>query len=500
MYAQDFFVWERDKWLAIVIAILIALSTVGLSLGFASHGDYRAILERSVPAILHGHYVPGRSYGNPLYELAAATLYPLGGLTLLNCYSLALAIASVAIFAHLLTAWAGESRWALAAFALNPFFLIHAVSPTEWSQATVLLVGALAFLQSWMHKRQAWKLIAYGATISAMVLTRPDFAIFCAAMFAAAVWELNLERTPSVSLTVSTALAALFSISIFVLLNGGSSFLSAPVFSKVPISRRTVVAVLDIMNIFGPAGILVVLAGAFKLLAGMIERGNLDRSFFEKLFLLTWPIVGVRYVVLPDKLEYMLPLVPVSLLCFSSKRWPPMAMPILAISLIINSFVAISLFVRSDASDQLKIAPRLNEGALFQDWEQRRATGRAFDPNFMKHVAYAVYKSGMEILPQLHWKTFMWGFETADGDLVISEDQLYKFYSPRFRDDPSLNPKNYRRIFVCNKSLVPDNGGWRVLQPAPDFARFDTKSDERHFHCRLEYPPPPRVSPSPPIE
>lgn len=476
-------VWERNKWLLFVTLILIAVSTIGVPLGLASHGDSRAIFEISVPAIQQGHYVPSRSYGNPLYELIATGLYLLGGLELVNSYSLALAFGSVAIFAHLLKG-SPSGPWALAAFALNPLFLIHAVSPTEWSQATFALVSAIALLHSWLNEKNSRFLIAYAAVTASMLLTRPDFAAFSVALYAATVWQLKRERSATALLTVTTAIAWAFSLAVFALLNGGFGIFSNTVLDEAPLMRRMTIAILGVLNIFGTGGILVIVMGACHLL-WLVSRGGSDVTFFEKLFIVTWPIVFIRYVTLTNKLEYVIPLIPVSLLCFSSARWPRMTTPILATFLIVNSFVSLSFFTREGASDRLKFDPQWNEGALFQDFDQRRAVSRIDDPDFMRHVASAVYQGSRP--SELHWDNYLWGFESGENDLVISEDQLYKFGSARFKDDPRLRVTRYRNVYVCNKALIAENGGWRVLQPALAFVSFESEQDGGQFKCRLEY-------------
>lgn len=475
-------------WLAVALVSFIAVSLIGLRLGFGSHGDSRAIVERSVPAILDGHYEPSRSLGNPLYEAVASLLYPLGGLTLLNTYSLFLSLASIAIFIAHLRAQGSPITWAVAGFIFNPLFLIEAASSTEWAQATFFFVAAIALAQRWLDSRQQWQLVLYGVAICALVLTRPDFWLACLALFVAVLWQLKLERRPSFIFTATNAAAALIALLVFVAINDGLSSLGGigEMSGETPLLRRMVVAIFGFVDIFGLLGSVTLVVGTVILARGLMHARGRDATLAESLFLVLWPLLIIRFAVQPDKLEYLIPLIPVSLLAMSTSRQPRLVAAILALSLIVSSFLSVSFFERSNASDQLKFSARLNEGALFQDWADRRAVQRALDPEFLNNVSEVVYagEGGAAAHAPLNWKMWDLGLTNADGDLVISEDQLYKLNNDRFNSELSSS-ENHKRIFVCNQPLVPLNTGWRVLQPPPEFLSFDDgKQDLRCWFDR----------------
>ena len=48
--------WTTKLWLSLFLMGFVAVSLIGVRLGFGSHGDSRAIFENSVPAILHGRF------------------------------------------------------------------------------------------------------------------------------------------------------------------------------------------------------------------------------------------------------------------------------------------------------------------------------------------------------------------------------------------------------------------------------------------------------------
>jgi hypothetical protein len=144
-------------------------------------------------------------------------------------------------------------------------------------------------------------------------------------------------------------------------------------------------------NLFGVAGLVALVVGTFILVRRTIGSHGIDTTLTEKLFLLIWPLFIIRFGAQADKLEYILPLIPLSLLVLSAPRQPRLVAAIVALSLVANSLLSISLFQRPIASDQLQFAPRLNKGALFHDWAQRRVIQNALDPDFLNRLSAIVY-------------------------------------------------------------------------------------------------------------
>lgn len=474
----------------LMLAAVLGICLPGLQLGFGSHGDSRAVFEASVAAILNGHYAPSRSYGVPLYEFVAAALQPLGGTLLVNVYSLVLSLFAIVVFAHLLASAASPAKssaapWALAGFALNPLFLINASSPTEWAQANLFLVCALSCVVLWLRTQRLAPLAAYSVCICGLVLSRPDFAVVCVAIGVAILWELKLARFASLLFIASTVAAAVVTLSIYMLLNGGPGFFlrtGEMVGDQIGV-RRTIVALVGIVDVFGIAGCIALIVAFGGIL--MKRRAGADLTFYEKLTALIWPIMLVRFAMLPDKLEYVFPLIPITLLAVASRRQSTMITAVVAGSLILNSVVAVSFFERSDVSDTLTFSVRLNKGAVLQDWDARNAQSRALDPAFAARLAAAVDGESGAASTHLYLKNFYPGFTDDQDNLVLSKEQYYKLNNPRFTD-PRYARKNYGRVYVCDGAFISDNIGWRVLQPPPVYASFDAGGGSKSVQCRPE--------------
>ena len=149
--------------LAVPVAVLIGLGIHGVGLGLGADLDSRGIFDYAFPAILSGSYAVGRSYGNPLYEFIAAWLYAAGGITLVNTYSLLLAIAAVFIFYFLLNGTDAIRRTiAVIGFSLSPIFLIASSGFGEWMQAYFFFLCLLWSASRWLETRHFSHLFLYG--------------------------------------------------------------------------------------------------------------------------------------------------------------------------------------------------------------------------------------------------------------------------------------------------------------------------------------------------
>ena len=477
-----------------VLATVAVLGFAGLNLGYGSNSDSRPLFETTVTAIQGGEYIPSRGYGVPLYEFMAAFLHPLGGTLLDNAYSLLATLAAVLIFWRLLllregAATPGAGLWALAGFALNPLVLLQASSPNEWAQTVLFMMCALYCTVAWLRTGGFPALVAYGASACALVLTRPDAALMCIALFIAVLWEVKLDRRRSRAFFAANAVAALASITTLVVLNHGLSFLhstSAMIGPQQPL-RRIAIGALGFLNVFGVAGCLALAIALGRVLRNRAAqvapgRGLAGTDLFEKLCLVAWPIMIVRFAALPDKLEYLMVLIPITLLAVASRRQPVAVTAIVACSLIVNSVFTVSLFERTGTGDRLAFALHLNKSALLQDWNDRKAQQRALDPQFTARIAAVALAGADGSATRLSFGHWAMGFTSDRNDLVLSENQLYKIDNPRFPGARSES-RSYRHIIACNQVFYPDNVGWRVLQPPQVYISADSGSDD-WLRCR----------------
>jgi hypothetical protein len=480
----------RSDWPVVLLLVLIiaGLGAHGVGLGLSSHSDSRAIVEKSIPAILHGSYVPSRSLGVPLYEVVGALLYrATGSLTAVNWYSLVLAIASLFIFAGLLDRSLSVARRSLVlvGFALNPLVLINSSAVIEWMQMTFLLVILLASAKAWLEHRRTRDLLVYGLSSALLVLTRPDAALLCVALLIALLWETRFASISAVPLIVSNLVAGLATATVFVVINHGIDFVAqGNLPSTDPLLRRFGVATMDAINVFGPLGIIVIAFLAFNLVTSLV-RDRTPISWWGRLLLVTAPLFIARFVLMPDKLEYVLPLVVVVLLAVAHERLSLTGVAVVAFSLIIPSAICVSLFKRTNGTDRFTVAIHANRGALAQEWEATRYDRLLTSRPFLDNLADLVYAGESPPRPQLRINEI--GVVSGENDLIVGEEQLYRLDNERFTSLKSKR-KAYRRIYICDGSIIGFFPGWRVLQRPPTLPPIDPMTGQFVLRCWQEGP------------
>lgn len=474
--------------LLLLTVILLGLGAHGVRLGLSSHGDSRAIVEKSIPAILHGSYLPSRSLGNPLYEAICALLYwATGSLTAVNCYSLALTIAALFTFAGMLAPTLSSTRQSivLAGFSLNPMVLINSSALIEWMQMTLLLVVLLAVARAWLDDRRHSHLFFYGLTSALLVLTRPDSVVACLAVLLALLWQTRLAGRHVFELIVSNIVAALVTAVIFLAINHGRDFLHGYQASTDPVLRRLGVASLSTINVFGPLGVAVITVLACNLARSALSGDRNAITWWGRLFLVAAPLFFARFVMMPDKLEYILPLVPITLLAVAHERVSLPWLAAFASSLIVTSAVCVSLFKRTGGINQITFAVNLNRGALAQDWEVTRFNRVMTSQEFLDRLADLVYVGEPAPRPQLHAVIGAVGIISDENDLIIGEDQLYRLDNARFPFSREER-KAYRRVYVCDGSISGFLPGWRVWQQPRTLPGIDPNTNQLTTHCREE--------------
>jgi hypothetical protein len=484
----------RSPWASVVIPgfFLIAVAIIGgryVGSGLATHGDSRSVIEGSVPAILQGSYFRSRSYGNPLYEYAAALIYPAGGVLLTSLYSLVLALASIVVFNRLLgPRVVGAVRlFALAALCFNPLFLINAFAVSEWSQVVLILLLLLWSAREWLVTARPASLAGVGLFSALLVLTRPDSALVCAGVCAALLWQIRFERNRSLALLGALALAAVVTVSIFALLNHGLAFVKTGInFATAPYWRRAIVASVGIYSTFGPIAPLIVVVVAIGVLRRLPTMPSTTDSFWARLFILTVPIVLIRFVTLPDKLEYILYLLVLATLLLAYECPRPLWLALYAVSSALSSVVTLSLFERVGITDHISLHARFGPGAVAQDargiqynWQLMR------DPSLRSRISAVVYGGSGDARPQLRTENWAAGLLSDTGDLIVGEPEAYHLDNPR--DEAKYQRHLYTDIYLCNRSVwINGSYGWRLAEPAVAWPTFDDREGQLNLRCHKE--------------
>jgi hypothetical protein len=478
--------WMHVALIICIIAIVVGLGIHGVGLGLGHDLDSRAIFENSVPAILRGSYVTGRSYGNPLYEYVAAWLYAAGGIILANSYSVVLAIGTILVFDRLLVGLDDLRRsLALIGFSLGPVFLTNSFCFGEWMQTFFFTVCLFWSCSRWLQDSRFRHLGLYALSSVLLVLSRPDAAFVCVCVWLATLWQMRLELTRSIQVTVASIIAGIATAAIFIVINGGTGFLHNLAFDNNDTWLRAfIIAVLGLCTIFGFVGIAILAGAAAWLVAKLWHGKDQELSFWSRALLIGLAIGFPRYVIFPQKLEYVFYLLILALLVVAHEKLRWIWSALLTASVVLPSLATISLFERSGASDHLFVRFHMGPSAIAQDWTTVKADWEVMDPKFLKLVAEQVYAAEPGPLPRVYSVNFGPGLQSDKGDLIIGDTEAYRLDNPR--SGPSYARAVYRRIYICNKSVFHGSPGWRFLeQPVPRL-EIDPATGKVNVACHRE--------------
>lgn len=474
--------------------VLLAQAVHAVTIPIGEHNDSRTILD-VVPKILSGHYQRSRSFGVPLYEVIVSAFVWLGGTLLANLYSLALAIGSVFAFNHLLGRDLTPMRriLALIAFALNPIFISNSTMLIEWMQVVFFLL-CLLVAATFVRRTRSVAAIAYYAAVSvACVLTRPDLCLFCGALFLVLLWDTKDMRL-GMKLAGANAVAGGITIGIFLWLNDVKELSTAVTVEDRELWRRIALAGVDGIALLGIVGSVAALILLSVIVWDSLRRGAKSPPFETKLLLVVLPLIVVRQIGLPSKVEFLFPLLIAFLLAAARNGRSTGALAAVAASLALGSLVQVSLLERSGSGDALHFQMRLNSGAVAQDFDRRVQNSTMFDPSYLVAVARASYGTGGAI-PTLQPRAFFPGLISDTNDLVIGAPALYQLDNARFAFEGTRRMfggngdsrrSAYRHIYVCDKSVAAAGKGWRTLQPPTSIARLDPKTGQVDTQCSLE--------------
>lgn len=443
-------------------ALVLAAGIGGLRLGFAEDVDSLGIA-RSAEAILAGGYERSRVLGVPLYELIAAGLMGLGGVTLVNAASLLFTLGAVAfLWAAFRRAGGKGAAFALLAAAASPLILINASAMMETS-LLALCVSAGLWAALYAAATGDRRFVVAAALAGALATAaRPDAALFALALGAGLALEQRHNWRKAAETLAWFAGFGLLAIGLYGLMNGGFAFLDQVAVSQDSAGRSLARAVLGAVTVLGLFGALVLAVTLGRVArdpedawrraarAAPAARVALLVAVFAGVF------YGLRFLALPDELEYLLPAflaLCVALGAFAGR----LTCALFAMSLLVANVAQIALFERR--GEDVRVAVSLQPGALAQDWSFRRHNQWLRMPE--TQAALATLVGEPRASPDT---THLWlnGVAFPGGGLVLGADQLYRFLGAGAGDPHDLSL--YRAVMVCPAALVPRRG-WRVLQP-----------------------------------
>jgi hypothetical protein len=481
--------WRRGPSLrsgAIVLVLLVVTgyAALGIRSGTSVDTDSRR-LEATFRGILEGHYVPSRTSGFPAYEFVGAVVWSAGGRTGVMLLSLLLTLAALVLLVRPTGArrtWLGLGSWLCV--AVSPTILTNSSAVME----TSLLLLALALLSwllslDWMATRRGLGMaFALGLLLTT---TRPDAVLVCVATIGALAAS-GLPARARARISGALAAGGLVGLLTVVLVTARFPFRS-DILLVESTARRLTRGLVGISTVFSPLGALALLAlGALLILllrSWLPERRHRvaatgpapldDMDFVVVWLLLMIVLYGIRFLVLSDDVEYLLPFMVVLAVAAPNLATRSRPTALVAWTALLGmastTVVTVALTERVDPWDLNPVLrPSIQAGAAVQDLAARHASA---------------------VREQAEYQAFMTGSlgglsaPVSDGTYaLLPQDSWYQVRTPK-----------YAAIFATTQGVVgcdelttrTELPGWRVSQPSGSFADVSSFEAGSALHCGI---------------
>jgi len=438
------------------IVVLLLLSLPQIHSGFGVLSDSEAIYEVHAD-ILKGHIIPSRSVGFPLYEIPVARIINFFGVAGANLYSLFLILAFLGSMAVLLRE-RRNGALLFPALALHPLVVGNATVLMETPQS-VLLVALTTLCAVYYERRPSvfW-LAGMTACNTCALLTRVDNVFFTAALTCALV--LNAYQGWRARLAIVMAMffsGALFLFVYRYLYYDFGLLLGAPVMQYDNPIRKIVRAALGYVALLGiPATCclgLLVLRQWRAILSGL---GNLLRlSFVSRFFAFMLLFFSIRFAMLPDKIDYIIPLYMAFVLFVSDWTISRKIIVALVVCILFQQALSFSLFDR-DGSGKLHVRPAVNPGAYMQNVQVRaikQLQGTAeFLTYYRAQVKMIIEEFGENPEDSCAYEPLEMMAKTC-STVVIPSSVLYRLTEHRFPTFPRI--EQFRHVVVLQTNIIP---------------------------------------------
>jgi len=440
----------------VTLLIFISATTPHLSGGFGVLCDSEAIYEVHRD-ILEGNYIPSRSVGFPLYEIPVAHVLDAFGLVGANAYSLAMTLAFLGVV-YMMLRGKPNGMVLFPALALYPLVIANATVLMETAQGMMLMAIA-TMVAEWHDTRKNIRFLVLLAAFNLLaVLTRLDYVFFSAAVTCALLVKADQQWNDRAKLLGAMVISGVaFLIAYGMINNGVERLLTTSVMQHDAVWRKVVRAGLGYVALLGlPAsaclGVLA-LRHFRTILRHLASFSSLPFSFRFFAFMLFF--YTIRFVMLPDKLDYVIPLY-LAFILFASE-WT-MARPVLvglAVCILSLNFVTFSLFDRGENNNlHLKLA--INPGAYTQNVDVRQAKKIQSSGGFYNYYEEQMQRIAWRIGEQREMMCMFRPIETMlrpCDTVVVPVAMLYRLTAERFPLYP--DKEMFKRIIAIETNIIP---------------------------------------------
>jgi hypothetical protein len=434
-----------------LLIITASLVLINFNYGFSQDPDSYSVVShaRQLPEI---GYIRSRTWGFPLYELIIYPLIAYLGITAGKAYSFVFCLANVYIFYKICLMETNEnlglSFFASLGFAVLPVSITSGNVILETSQGMFFALYSLLFFFRFLKDKQKKEVYISFILAGLATATRPDYIIFSACLGIVVIIKKELSYSHLIKLIL---LYIFFSVTPYFLVYG-NLYTSLSVVIQDSIIRKIIRAILGVAALFGLPAIFIIICGLGLYHKNITAKLNsLQADPFSILFTSAVVLYAIRYLLLPDELEYIYIIVPLVMILLLKMISRPSFFIVLAIALILPNFIQVSIFVRDPSTYNNKFSLGISPGALFQERSMRLLNEYKVNelPALEKQVAAEYGKTIYSADPS-----------EIPGALVIIPEENLRYY----RKDRVGGVFN--RVFDSQTVIVydlPNNYGWRVF-------------------------------------
>jgi hypothetical protein len=368
------------------------------------------------------------------------------------------------------------------AIALHPLILINSSNLHETSQSLCFFGLSLLATQGYLKSDSKLTLILLGASVALTVLVRPDNAIFAILLSLCLMYELRKTRRRMFELSGVMLIYGFLVVSTYFYLNSGFDFIFfLKQFEQLP--KRVLRATAGFLSVFTPIGLLIIfyLWTSFLIQKKRISELPWDK-FLIRFALVLIPVYVLRYIFVADQLEYIIFLYVVVMIATPLISQNRVLILALVGSLLLSNLVQIS-FLRKVESN-IFFEPKINMGALFQDWRIRKFNLIRETDEFRDFISKSSFKSSGSFSPQLTDLIFFAALVSDGGDLVIQRESLFLLDNP-VQPGMLFQRKTYNKIIVCDENLELQRS-WRRLMPPDDDKAIKKYRSQELLNCHDE--------------
>ena len=459
------------------LLLFIVTGIYGIGLGLGEDPDSELIYQVS-SRLASGDIVPSRSLGFPFYEIPASYIIQYGSVVLANVATFVTSLLFI-FFIYLLTRNTKNATFAFATIAVSPLVLVNNSVIMDTMQGLLFYVASIWALKRFFLTRGNFDLALLSIFIYLAIMTRPDYVILAFACCFLLLAGSEGRKRELLKIVLYMSFGAVACYKSYEYIYGTFSLpLSAPIGDGT--LRKLARGFLGVINLYTPIGVLVLaylVASNFALITSSVKRFK-KLDFYARFFIVVAPLYFLRFLALPDELEYILPLFVSTVLCSSNLNLNRKALYAFALSIFISNFIHISFFKRDMGG--LSINIQINKGSLLQDIASREFKAINRTDSFQKYLLgnlnfYCPTCNDRKI----DYKIFGAGYETEESRNITDQFNAHVINNSRFGNSYRGGPES----LICMQP-VRTHRGWRLFQPSKNYE--DTLSryrSETNLEC-----------------